>query len=89
MPPPVDAQELHDRLQSGETLDDFNLEMLELGAEPDFSSATPPMTQALAELRDLWPRLDPYLQEGFKDFFNRWTHSWVNYFPALSKPEQV
>ena len=49
---------------------------------------TSPMPAALAELNQLWPRLDPFLQDGFRDFVTRWTHSWQNYYPGMDDKER-
>lgn len=44
--------------------------------------------RSLERLTKLWPKLDGYHQDGMRDFFARWTHSWVTYSGTMSEQDK-
>lgn len=47
---------------------------------------------SMQEIAKLWPVLDEYHREGLRDFFARWTSSWVNFSGTMGptqKQEQL
>ena len=44
--------------------------------------------KSLVELSAIWPALDEYHRGELRDFFQRWTHSWVNFSETMTKEEQ-
>ncbi len=44
--------------------------------------------QSLERMTKLWPKLDGAHQDGLRDFFGRWTHSWVNFSGTMSRQDK-
>lgn len=44
--------------------------------------------RSLLQLQAVWPMLDEYHREGLRDFFARWTHSWVTYSKTMSQQDK-
>ena len=44
--------------------------------------------RSIERLTILWPKLDGYDQDGLRDFFARFTRSWVNYSENMSRQEK-
>ncbi len=44
--------------------------------------------RSMERLTILWPKLDGYDQDGLRDFFARFTRSWVNYSENMSRQEK-
>lgn len=42
----------------------------------------------LEELAALWPRMDDYLRDDLRSFFERLTNSWVNYSGGMTREEK-